>query len=165
MESWLNYKSFMRTQLIKDNIETIFSQKLNELTATTSLTATSLLELIIEFFKNYQITDVDTMIPDNDMLLFEYGTYDWHDGKGKNFTFAITRQFYVENEMSDGFSQFRVVLYFNSEEFKQIKALNKWSIDFENIDDWKIYVSNTDGFKRAEDRIPKSFEVFLTETD
>lgn len=156
----------MRTQVTKDNIENIFNQKVKELTTEiTSLTVINSLELTIEFFKDYEIMGVDTTIRDNDMLLFEYGIYDWQDGKGENFTVNLTRQFYMENELTDGFFQLHLKLYFNSENFKQLEALNKWSIDFQSINDWKNYITDTDGFKHAKDRIPKSIEVFFIETD
>lgn len=150
----------MKTELTKDSIENAFKEKVSE-----SLTVNNALQFVIDFYTNYEIKNVDTTIPDNDMLLFEYGIYDWQDGKGKNYTIDITRQFYIENEDSDGFSQLHLMLYFNSEEYKNIEAANKWSIDFESIEDWKVFVSNTEGFQLAEGKVAKAFDIFLIETD
>src|SRR5688500_4669709 len=112
----------MRDQLAKDIVESTFRQKVSDLiTQTKSLTINNALQLVIDFFNNYEIKNVDTSVPDNDMLLFEYGIYDWQDGNGENYTIGITRQFYVENGLSDGFSQLHLTLYFNCEEYKQIE--------------------------------------------
>lgn len=150
----------MRIELSKDNVADTFKQKVIG-----SATVNNALEIVIDFYVNYEIKNVDSSIPDNDMLLFEYGIYDWQDGKGENFTIDITRQFYVESKESDGFSQLHLILYFDRAEFDSIEAANKWSIDFDSIDEWKNYVTNTEGFKLADGISSKAFDVFLTETD
>jgi len=155
------------TELTKDIVENTFKQKVNDLvTDKNRLVVNELFQLVIDFYKEYQIQNVDSTIPDNDMLLFEYGIYDWQDGKGENFTISIVRQFYIEDEESDGFSQLHLVLYFDKDEFKGVEAsANKWSLDFESIDEWKQYVINMQGFKLVEEKHPHSFDIFSTETD
>ena len=51
--------------------------------------------------------------PDDDMLLFEYGVYDWHDGKGTRFNWSLCRQFTVYSEGEyDHMEQLRCELFF-----------------------------------------------------
>jgi hypothetical protein len=153
-------------ELTKDIVESTFKQKVSDwITENKLLSVNDSLELVIDFFNNYSIRNVDSTIPDDDMLLFEYGIYDWQDGKGENFTIDITRQFYIEDEESDGRSQLHLIMYFDSEEFRGIEAANKWSVDFENIEEWKNQVINTQGFKAAENKQAKAFDIFLNETD
>ncbi|MEI2737629.1 MAG: hypothetical protein V9F01_02465 [Chitinophagaceae bacterium] len=100
------------------------------------------------------------------MLLFEYGIYDWQDGKKEKILQLILQDNSdVESKESDGFSQLHLILYFDRAEFDSIEAANKWSIDFDSIDEWKNYVTNTEGFKLADGISSKAFDVFLTETD
>ena len=155
------------TELTKDIVENTFKQKVNDLvTDKNRLVVNELFQLVIDFYKEYQIQNVDSTIPDNDMLLFEYGIYDWQDEKGENFTISIVRQFYIEDEESDGFSQLHLVLYFDKDEFKGVEAsANKWSVDFENIDEWKQYVIKMPGFKLVEEKLPHLFDIFSVETD
>ncbi|HEV7780720.1 MAG TPA: hypothetical protein VGO58_05615, partial [Chitinophagaceae bacterium] len=120
----------------KENVEPIFREKLK---GKESLNVADALQLVTDFYNEYEITGIDRNIPDDDMLLFEYGIYDWQDGKGENYTVDITRQFYIENGQDVGSSQLHLVLYFNCEEYRHIEAANKWSLDFDNIKDWKNY--------------------------
>ncbi len=154
-------------ELTKDIVESVFKQKVNDLIDDKNrLVVNELLQLMIDFYNEYQIQKVDSTIPDSDMLLFEYGIYDWQDGKGENFTISIVRQFYIEDEENEGFSQLHLVLYFDKDEFKGAEASsNKWSVDFENIDEWKQYVIKMPGFKLVEEKHPHSFDIFSTETD
>ena len=160
MENWLNSNNLMKKA--KEDIESIFKEKVNE---KGSLNVTDALQIVTDFYNEYVIIDVDGNNPDNDMLLFEYGIYDWQDGKGENYTIDIVRQFYVENDQVEGFSQLHLMLYFNCEEYRHVEAANKWSIDVESIEEWKTFVVNSQGFKSAEGKMPKAFDVFLTEPD
>lgn len=153
-------------ELTKDIVESTFKQKVSDwITENKSFTVNDSLELVIDFFNNYSIRNVDSTIPDDDMLLFEYGIYDWQDGKGENYTIDIARQFYIEDEESDGRFQLHLIMYYDSEEFRGVEAANKWSVDFENVEEWKNHVINTQGFKAAENKQAKAFDIFLNETD
>ena len=153
-------------ELTRDIVESTFRQKVNDfLNEVKSPVVNDWLLLVINFYTNYPIQNVDSAIPDNDMLLFEYGIFDWQDGKGENYTIDITRQFYIEAENSEGFFQLHLVLYYNSEDFRSSRSSDRWSVDFENVEGWKNYVVNSEGFKMAESKHPKTFDIFLTETD
>ncbi|HLI65987.1 MAG TPA: hypothetical protein VKU90_06450 [Caulobacteraceae bacterium] len=62
----------------------------------------------------------------SDMLLFQYGCYDW--GRGEMFEFDITRQFIVaEREDDDAISQLHLTAYFEpDEELRSVGAANRW---------------------------------------
>jgi len=65
--------------------------------------------------------------PGNDMLLFQWGVYDW--GKGKFFELNITRQF-IENSLEDDDAISQLSLTFKYEPnaaFEAISAGSAWS--------------------------------------
>ena len=49
-------------------------------------------ERFISFFQEYKIKEKQEY-EDEDMLLFQYGNYDWQDVNGDEFSFDLTRQF------------------------------------------------------------------------
>jgi hypothetical protein len=68
-------------------------------------------------------------VPDGDMLLFQWGTYDW--GAGKYFELNITRQFIEpEDEESVAISQLGLTFRFEpAPEWVALGAANRWSGD------------------------------------
>ncbi|OQP51896.1 hypothetical protein [Niastella populi] len=56
------------------------------------LSVDSVIELSHKLYTSIQVKDVDYSEVENDMLLFQYGTYNWGDDKGEHATFDITRQ-------------------------------------------------------------------------
>jgi hypothetical protein len=82
------------------------------------------IELMFAF---YQSVSPDGCEPyDGDMLLFQWGTYDW--GTGENFEIGITRQFVELAQKDDeAISQLSLVYRFEpTEELKSIPAGNRW---------------------------------------
>ena len=78
-------------------------------------------------FAFYKSVPPDGCEPDDgDMLLFQWGTYDW--GKGENFEIGITRQFIeLGQEDDEAISQLSLVYrYEPAEELKNIPAGNRW---------------------------------------
>ena len=57
---------------------------------------------------------------DGDMLLFQYGTYDWKMGEGDFFEFDITRQLIRGTADDDNMFQLRLVF-----KFKPTRSLRK----------------------------------------
>ena len=63
-----------------------------------SLTAEDGIALMLAFFRERRADDCP-LDSAGDMLLFQWGTYDW--GKGEFFEFDITRQFILDGEAED----------------------------------------------------------------
>jgi hypothetical protein len=59
------------------------------------LTAEQAVEGAIAFFESVRFDDVEAEERDGDMLLFQWGTYDWRDGAGLSFQFDLARQFII----------------------------------------------------------------------
>ena len=55
------------------------------------------IETFLKFFKDYKTKEV-LEHEEEDMMLFQYGNYDWQNGLEKEFSFDLTRQFGIPNE-------------------------------------------------------------------
>jgi hypothetical protein len=135
-------------QIVKSNITD------DNITPETALTS------ILDFYKNYK-TDTGSENGDDDMLLFQYGTYDW-DGKGGKFEFNLTRQ--IADPDDDGYYQVKLTLYYKSADIGEIESFNLWSIDEPTIEEWTKVIMDTEGFKRATKVKTFDYKVELTKT-
>ena len=149
----------MSSLITKDNIESVFKEEVNGVIQKNGLLTTeTAFEKVIDFF-NTKISEVDISIVEHDMLFIEYGNYDWEDGKGENFTIDIVREFYINTIF-----QLHLMLYFNKSDFNGFEAGNKWSVDFDNIEDWQKTVRVLDVYKNSMKIEPKEFDIYLIET-
>jgi len=120
------------------------------------------LEAMFEFYQTVQIlSKIDT--PTQDMLLFQYGVYDWND-TGDNFEFNITRQVKSPYPGDDEYYQFSLTLLYEPEEIKPIESFDTWSIDFPDLTAWKNHIISTPGYQKAAQYSPYSFRVDLDHT-
>lgn len=93
---------------------------------------------------------------DEDMLLFQYGVYDW--GNGKKLEIDFVRQL-MENE--DSIIQIHITLKYNyKDEFEDIKSYSKWCSGIENIDSWKKEILSISLIEKYNEMDADSVEVF-----
>jgi hypothetical protein len=118
------------------------------------------IDSITEFYLQHKTQNI-TNIPDNDMLLFQYGTYD-PNGQGGIFELNFTRQ--IIDPDDDDFFQIGLTLYFRSEDIEEIESFNLWSIERLSINEWTKSVKDTDGFKRANYAKPYHYSIELNKT-
>jgi hypothetical protein len=138
----------------KKTLEQIVKSHLVNNNITPEIALTSMLG----FYKNHPTESTE---PDDDMLLFQYGTYDW-DGKGGKFELNLTRQIADPND--DEFYQVRLTLYYRPGDIGEIEGYNLWNIDKPALQDWKETVADTDGFRRAAKAKPFDYKVDLVKT-
>ena len=86
---------------------------------------TAVMEGMLRFYESVAAAGLADE-PDADMLLFEWGVYDW--GRGEQFEVSLTRQFAIaDEEGDDALSQLRLVASFAATpEAKQLPAGNLW---------------------------------------
>ena len=111
-----------------------------------------IINVSLTLFKEIKIKGISADDGDSDMILFQYGTYDW--GNGKFFQFDITRQFIKPND--DEPYQLSMTLFFESNECKRY---NCWSNDFENLEKWVENIKETEGYKIGNNLTPVKFEM------
>ena len=96
--------------------------------------------------------------PDDDMLLFQYGTYDWGDEMGEHFSFDITRQFSKRDDMY----QLSLTLIFDPAPFAGLDSYNSWHIEFNSVEEWIAGIQSTSGYQLAQSQIPGTYKVHFT---
>lgn len=104
-----------------------------------STSTLALFEAVFSFYRHHRFRGLAE--PEGDMLLFQYGVYNW--GSGPCFEVDLTRQF-VEVERDDDdnvFSQFHLTCYYAADE--RLTALgkdNRWCSDLSNLDQFAAWV-------------------------
>ena len=72
---------------------------------------TSAVEAMTQFYLDRRADDVD-LDHDGDMLLFQWGTYDW--GRGPSFQYNIARQFITSSGDDEDFLQLSITTHFDA---------------------------------------------------
>ena len=96
-----------------------------------------------------------------DMLLYQYGVYNWGDEFGEHFSFDITRQFIEPTE--DEPYQLNFVLIYDPEPFMSIKAYDCWSMDFSDLKSFVEHIKTTEGFMLANKLVPKDYRIIFSQ--
>ena len=144
------------------NIESEFKKVVHSaILENPEMRVTRALELMVEFYSSSDLKNVDYTVADNDMLLFQYGIYDWHDGKGENFIVNFTRQFIVKKFWNEAFYQLRFDLYFPPRDLRLVTSRNIWSIEKTSIIDWAADVRLTQGFIQSQELTRLSHDIQL----
>ena len=86
--------------------------------------------------------------PDGDMLLFQYGVYDW--GQGPFFQVDLTRQFVVDDDGEDEISQLHCTTYFAATDaLRAIPALTAWCQSPADLPAFRQCIVESDGYRAA----------------
>jgi hypothetical protein len=87
--------------------------------------------------------------PDGDMLLFQYGVYDW--GRGEFFEFDLTRQFTASgNGDDDTISQLHCTTMFEpTPELRAIRPSNTWCYDLAELPAFKNAILASEAYQAA----------------
>ena len=87
-----------------------------------ALTADAMIDLSMKLFQDVKAKGVSTDETDNDMLLFQYGIYNWGDENGKHFSFEIARQLIIDKNQD--FYQLRLTFIYDPESFENCVSYN-----------------------------------------
>ena len=123
---------------------------------------TQAIEALLEFYRTVIILP-EVEDPEQDMLLFQYGVYDWND-TGDTFEFNLTRQVASLEPGEDEYDQFSITLLYEPEEMEPIEAFSSWSTDAADIMTWKKQILQSIGYQQAIKYQPYSFRVELDHT-
>ena len=125
-------------------LENEYRNKINE---KENLTADEIIDIAINLYKNISVDKIDYTDSYSDMLLYQYGVYNWGDENGNHFCFDITRQIITPEE--DEPYQLSLALIFEPSAFLEIKLYDIWSNDFNSIEDFVNHIKTTPGYKLA----------------
>ena len=94
-----------------------------------------------------------------DMLLFQWGVYNW--GRGEHFEFDITRQFVsADGEDDDAISQLRCTAYF--EPLPALRALtksNRWCESLVDLPAFSVFVRESAAYRSVQSLKPLKVSV------
>ena len=124
----------------------------NQIDSGEIFTADKLIELSLSLFHELKVKGMPfEEDKESDMLLFQYGKYNWKDEHF--FYFDITRQFIKEDDEP---YQLSMTLYFDPIECKSYSC---WSTGFENLEKWVENIKESEGYKSAKKMVSKKFEI------
>lgn len=95
---------------------------------------------------------------DGDMLLFQWGTYDW--GSGEWFELDVTRQFMAPSGEDDGISQLSLTFKFAPD--AQLRSLgqgNHWCAGGTEVDAFQRTVASSEAYRAVSERTDGTVEV------
>lgn len=113
------------------------------LQAAPTLTVDNVLGLSTKLHAELKVKGISPNVHADDMLLFQYGTYNRGGEAGEHFSLNLTRQFSKKN--MDMF-QLSLTLIF---EPVAVKSYNSWSMDFDTLDACSDHIRTTEGYQIA----------------
>jgi len=118
------------------------------------LTPNEGIKAMIEFYLNER-ADYCPPEDDGDMLLYQWGTYDW--GKGENFELNITRQLITDNgpEAENIWQLSLTFKYEPSSNLSEMGNDNKWCESLKYVKTLKEFINNTVAYKILNNTPPK----------
>lgn len=137
----------MKPELAKIEFEN-YLKKLN--LQTELLSIQSGFEAFFEFYKNVR-ADGCLLEFDGDMLLYQWGIYDWGWGDGSHFDLNLTRQLIFGGEPEDdNIWQLSLSFLFEpNEELKKLGQGYRWGSSVEYLDAFREFIVNSDAYKVA----------------
>lgn len=105
-------------------------------------------EAMVAFFRDMPATDCDRAA-NGDMLLFQWGTYDW--GKGRAFECDITRQFITGGEDEDIWQLHFTIRFRSSDALSALGAGSRWCGSREELAEFAAFVYGTQAFRLVAD--------------
>lgn len=118
-----------------------------------------LVDIAIDLFKMIRVDNMDYKDGFNDVLLLQYGVYNWGDENGNHFSFDVTRQVTVPEE--DEPYQISLILIYEPSVFSEIKPYNIWSNAFNSVDDFVNHIKSTSGYKLASKTKAKHMQLLF----
>lgn len=124
-----------------------------------SLSADAGVRSVLEF---YRTTRFDTpSIGNPDMLLFQWGTYDW--GDGQHFELDLTRQLiWPSSEEDDEDEIWQLSLTFKFQPPDELRALgsgDRWCEDLSEIEEFEKYIQTSSVLRAVASRIGPLVEL------
>jgi len=117
------------------------------------------ISIALKLYKEIKVEGISDSYTESDMLLFQYGVYDWGDENGNHFSFDITRQF-IDPEEDEPY-QLNFTLIFEPSAFSSVEPCNCWSDEFACVEDFSAHIKSTEGYKYAIKKTPKKVQLIF----
>ncbi|RZJ86813.1 MAG: hypothetical protein EOO60_12980 [Hymenobacter sp.] len=153
----------MREVIAVETVAETFTLLLNQaLQAPAAQQVATVLHTLVAFYQTTAIAEVDLIEEEADALLFEYGTYNLHDGRGEHFTLGFTRQFQLAGD--EEYYQLRCELVFAGNFAPELPGVTSWSWDYPTLAAWQAAVQQTLGYRKAQTTTAHRMEISLDQT-
>ncbi len=143
--------------------EAVFRQTIERLGQNVEdLDAGQAVSAMLDFYRSTRAADVEDLSDGGDMLLFQWGTFDW--GDGPTFQYDITRQFIVRgiDEPDEAIWQLSLTLHFSPD--AQNAALefgDRWCDDPAGIEGFDSFIASSAATAYARTNAPARVELTL----
>jgi hypothetical protein len=115
--------------------------------------------LILDFYQNER-ADGCEVEEDGDMLLYQWGCYDW--GEGEWFQFDITRQFIDGQHEDEDIRQLSLTFKFSpTESLRKLKDGSRWCHSPDEIDAFRSYIELSSAYKAISKATPAEVSLEL----
>lgn len=110
--------------------------------------------LMLDFYRDVRPDGCKDLGKNGDMLLVQWGTYDW--GQGPSFQFDITRQFIVDfavnEDDDDAISQLSLRFHFPpSTQLYAIKSSNRWCHTPDELESFEAFIVSNEAYQAVHD--------------
>lgn len=134
----------------------------------TTLTLDTGMELALDLYQQVKVMGVSGVEQEDDMLLFQYGTWDVGDKEqGPYFGLDLTRQVTLLDKLEEDplLYQLRYEFQFDPAPFVGCQSYNSWSAGENNLalSDWVATQRATPGFELARALPFRAFKLLLDE--
>ena len=123
-------------------------------------TPAQLVDISARLFAEIQ-PECDPGNPDSDMLLFQYGVYDWGNEHGRHFALDITRQVIAAGQYEP--YQLSFTLIYDPAPFENTGFHERWSADFPDLAGFVAHIRAANGFKEALQHPPKTHTIHFNQ--
>jgi hypothetical protein len=123
-----------------------------------ALTLEKGIRLMLDFYRDVRAEGC-SLEDEGDMLLYQWGTFDW--GEGRRFQCNITRQFMEpDEEEDDAISQLSFTFYYPASEFHDSLADgNQWCASPDELPEFEEFITGSAAFKAVKDSTPDDVEL------
>lgn len=136
-----------------------FEQRIEESgTDLSDLTLAQGVRLMLDFYRDTRAEGC-SLDDDGDMLLYQWGTYDW--GEGKHFQVDITRQFMMGEDADDeAISQLSFTfLYLPSDFHDSLGEGNEWCSSPTEVAGFESFIQKSAAYQAVKDKPTEGVEL------
>ncbi|MGE4190150.1 MAG: hypothetical protein AB7G12_09635 [Thermoanaerobaculia bacterium] len=109
-----------------------------------------LFPVVLELYGRERI-DRTAIDEDGDMLLFQWGVFDW--GDGRRFEIDLSRQAIIpeddDEEADQEIQQLRCTFRYEPEQFEELLSGNRWCQTPDDLDAFRAFVLGSEALRRA----------------
>lgn len=145
----------MKPETAQVEFEKVLTQRALE---RTRLTAKEGVPAMLAFYRDER-ADGCSFDRDADMLLYEWGTYDW--GRGEFFDLSITRQL-IHGGSGEDEDIWQLALTFKFSPTEALRALrqgNRWCHDLGEVEEFERFLRTSEAYQAVAAVIPTTVEV------